>query len=193
MLRNSRKIEGQFHQIIDLGIMVVCLYLAHTIRRLLGEEFDLRRTVMFREQLLLACAVIIIGHYALKAHGFYRRTIGRTAVRVFWDAVRAMGVCILIVFAGLRVLEVRYVNIGTVFLFGALSAVALWIFDMAWQSLTVLSGSMRRYQRAAVLVGSESENQGLVTLIQRHPEWGIDVTGQLNLQVQGAEDLEKTL
>lgn len=189
MLTNYRKMESQLHQIIDLGVMVVCLYIAHTIRRILGEEFDLRRTVMFREQLLLAGAVIIIGHYALQAHGFYRSTVGRTPARVFWDAARAMGVCILVVFAGLRVLEVRYVNIGTVFLFGALSTVALCVFDMAWRSLTMLSNSMRRYQRTAVLVGSEAENQELVNLIQRHPEWGIAVTSQLNLGVQRADDL----
>ena len=193
MLTDYRKIESQLHQVIDLVVMMVCLYLAHTIRRLLGEEFDLRRTVMFREQLLLAGAVIVIGHYALKAHGFYQLTIGRTPARVFWNAARAMGVCILIVFAGLRVLDVRYVNIGTVFLFGTLSAGALWVFDMAWQSLTTLSGSLRRNQRVAVLVGSQAENQELVGLIHRHPEWGINVLAQLNLGVQRADDLEKVL
>ena len=193
MLTNYRKIENQLHQIIDLGIMVVCLYLAHTIRRLLGEEFDLRRTVMFREQLLLAGAVIVVGHCALKAHGFYQLTVGRSAMHVFWSAARSMGVCMLIVFAGLRVLEVRYVNIGTVFLFGALSTVALWVIDMAWQSLTMLSGALRRYQRAAVLVGSEVENQELMRLIRTHPEWGIVVTAQLNLGVRPVDILEKML
>ena len=33
-------IVGEFHKIIVLGILVVCLYVAHTIRRIYWEEFD---------------------------------------------------------------------------------------------------------------------------------------------------------
>ncbi|MFZ2642452.1 MAG: sugar transferase [Verrucomicrobiia bacterium] len=193
MLSQHRQIRNQLHQIIDLLLMMLCLYLAHTIRRHLGEEFVLRRTVMFREQLLLAAAVIIIGHYSLKAQGFYHRTIGLSPAEVFWSTVRGMSICVLIVLAGLYVLDVRDVNRATIFLFGGLSAVGLWLFDLAWHSLTIMTATHRRKHRTAVLVGSAVENQEIVDLIRDHPEWAIAVLEQLNLSVQSAEDLEKLL
>lgn len=193
MLTRHRKIQNQLHQIIDLVLMMGCLYLAHTIRRHLGEEFVLRRTVMFREQLLLAAAIIVIGHYSLRVQGFYYRSIGLSPAHVFWNIVRSMCVCVLIVLAGLYVLDAKDVNRATIFLFGALSVVAVWVFDMAWQSLTVMTASHHRNQRVAILVGSPAENQGIVDLVREHPEWAIEVLAQLNLSVQSAEDLEKLL
>ncbi len=192
MLTRHRQIRNQLHQIMDLVVMMVCLYLAHTIRRHLGEEFVLRRTVLFREQLLLAVAFIVIGHYSLKAQGFYHRTIGQAPGGVFWIVLRGMSACVLVVLAGLYVLDVRDVNRATVFLFGGLSVVSLWLFDLAWQSLTVMAAH-RRNHRTAVLVGSPAENQGIVDGIRDHPEWSIEVLTQLNLSVQSAEDLEKLL
>jgi exopolysaccharide biosynthesis polyprenyl glycosylphosphotransferase len=192
MLTRHRQIRDQLHQIADLVLMMFCLYLAHTIRRHLGEEFVLRRTVLFREQLLLAAAIIVVGHYSLKVQGFYRRVIGLSPMGVFWTALRGMSVCVLIVLAGLYVLDVRDVNRGTIFLFGGLSAVGLWLFDMAWQSLMVAAAN-RRSQRSAVLVGTPAENQEIVDVIHRHPEWSLDVMAQMNLNVQSAEDLEKLL
>jgi len=193
MLTRDRQIRDQLHQIVDLVLMMLCIYLAHTIRRHLGAEFVLRRTVMFREQLLFAAAIIVIGHYSLKAHGFYSRSIGLSPAGVFWNAVRSMSVCVLIVLAGLYVFDVRDVNRATIFLFGGLAAVSLWLFDMAWLSLTVITATHRRKQRSAVLVGSASENQGIIDLLRDHPEWAIGVLEQLNLSVQSAEDLEKLL
>ncbi|MFA6564045.1 MAG: sugar transferase [Verrucomicrobiia bacterium] len=192
MLTQGRQIRNQLHQIFDLMLMMLCLYLAHTIRRHLGEEFVLRRTVMFREQLLLAAAVIVIGHYSLKVHGFYSRSIGLSPAGVFWTAVRGMSMCVLIVLAGLYVLDVRDVNRGTIFIFGGMSVVGVWLFDMTWQSLTVMAVH-RRNHRSAVLVGSPAENQGIIDLIRDHPEWSLEVQVQLNLSVQSAEDLEKLL
>jgi exopolysaccharide biosynthesis polyprenyl glycosylphosphotransferase len=192
MLTRHRLIRDQLHQIVDLVLMMFCLYLAHTIRRHLGEEFVLRRTVLFREQLLLAVAIIVIGHYSLKAHGFYHRVIGLSPAGVFWTALRGMSMCVLIVLAGLYVFDVRDVNRGTIFLFGGLSVAGLWLFDMTWQSLVVAAAN-RRNQRSAVLVGTPAENQEIVDLIRGHPEWSLDVLTQLNLGVQSAEDLEKLL
>jgi exopolysaccharide biosynthesis polyprenyl glycosylphosphotransferase len=192
MLTRNRQIRNQLHQLFDLMLMMLCLYLAHTIRRHLGEEFVLRRTILFREQLLLAVMIIVIGHYSLKVQGFYRRTVGLSPGGVFWTAVRGMSMCVLIVLAGLYVLDVRDVNRATIFIFGALATVGVWLFDMAWQSLMVMS-AQRRSQRAAVLVGSLSENQGIVDAIRSHPEWSLEVLAQLNLSVQSAEDLEKLL
>lgn len=192
MLARHRQIRNQLRQILDLGVMMLCLYLAHTIRRHLGEEFVLRRTVLFREQLLLAVAIIVIGHYSLKVQGFYRRTLGLSPAGVFWAGLRGMSTCVLVVLAGLYVLDVRDVNRATVFLFGGMSVVGVWFFDMAWQSLTVLAAH-RGNQRVAVLVGSPAENQEIVELIRTHPEWSLEVLTQLNLGVQSAEDLEKIL
>ena len=193
MLTHRRQIQNQLHQVIDMVLMIGCLYLAHTIRRHVGEEFILRRTVMFREQLLLAAAIIVIGHYSLKVQGFYRRLIGMSAAGAFWSAARAMSVCVLIVLAGLFVLDVRDVNRSTIFMFGALAAIAVWLFDMTWQSLTVMSASRGRNRRVAVLVGSPAENQELLDLVRDHPEWALEVRTQLNLGVQSANDLEKLL
>ncbi|MCX6907724.1 MAG: sugar transferase [Verrucomicrobia bacterium] len=193
MLTHRRHIQSQSHQVIDLVLMIGCLYLAHTIRRHLGEEFILRRTVMFREQLLLAAAVIVIGHYSLKVQGFYRRSIGMSPAGVFWTVARGMSVCVLIVLAWLFVLDVRDVNRSTIFMFGALAAVAVWLFDMAWRSLTVMTASRDRNRRVAVLVGTPAENHEIIDLIHDHPEWTLEVRTQLNLGVQSANDLEKLL
>jgi exopolysaccharide biosynthesis polyprenyl glycosylphosphotransferase len=193
MLKHRRQIQNQLHQVIDMVLLIGCLYLAHTIRRHIGEEFILRRTVMFREQLLLAAAIIVIGHYSLKVQGFYRRSIGLSPMSVFWTATRAMSVCVLIVLAGLFVLDVRDVNRSTIFMFGALATGVVWLFDMAWQSLTLMSAARHRNRRLAVLVGSTAENQNILDLIRDHPEWALEVRSQLNLGVQSAEDLEKLL
>lgn len=193
MLTDRRQIQNQLHQVIDMVLMIGCLYLAHTIRRHIGEEFILRRTVMFREQLLLAAAIIVIGHYSLKVQGFYRRSIGLSPAGVFWTGARAMSVCVLIVLAGLFVLDVRDVNRSTIFMFGGLATVAAWLFDMAWQSLTVMNASRGRNRRMAVLVGTPAENQEILELIRDHPEWSLEVRTQLNLGVQSANDLEKLL
>lgn len=192
MLTRHRLIRDQLHQIADLVLMMFCLYIAHTIRRHLGEEFVLRRTVLFREQFLLAAAIIVVGHYSLKVQGFYHRVIGQSPMGVFWIALRGMSVCVLIVLAGLYVLDVRDVNRGTIFLFGGLSVVGLWLFDMSWQSLMVAAAN-RRSQRSAVLVGTPAENQEIVDVIRGHSEWSLDVMAQMNLNVQSAEDLEKLL
>jgi exopolysaccharide biosynthesis polyprenyl glycosylphosphotransferase len=193
MLKHRRQIQNQLHQVIDMVLLIGCLYLAHTIRRHIGEEFILRRTVMFREQLLLAAAIIVIGHYSLKVQGFYRRSIGLSPMSVFWTATRAMSVCVLIVLAGLFVLDVRDVNRSTIFMFGALATGVVWLFDMAWQLLTLMSAARNRNRRLAVLVGSTAENQNILDLIRDHPEWALEVRSQLNLGVQSAEDLEKLL
>jgi len=193
MLKHRRQIQNQLHQVIDMVLLIGCLYLAHTIRRHIGEEFILRRTVMFREQLLLAAAIIVIGHYSLKVQGFYRRSIGLSPMSVFWTTTRAMSVCVLIVLAGLFVLDVRDVNRSTIFMFGALATGVVWLFDMAWQLLTLMSAARHRNRRLAVLVGSTAENQDILDLIRDHPEWALEVRSQLNLGVQSAEDLEKLL
>ena len=193
MLKHRRQIQNQLHQVIDMVLLIGCLYLAHTIRRHIGEEFILRRTVMFREQLLLAAAIIVIGHYSLKVQGFYRRSIGLSPMSVFWTTTRAMSVCVLIVLAGLFVLDVRDVNRSTIFMFGALATGVVWLFDMAWQLLTLMSAARNRNRRLAVLVGSTAENQDILDLIRDHPEWALEVRSQLNLGVQSAEDLEKLL
>ncbi|MCX7824455.1 MAG: sugar transferase [Verrucomicrobiae bacterium] len=193
MLRERRQIESQVRQIIDVLLLLGSLWLAHTIRRHLGHELGLRRAMLFREEVWLAVIVAIIGHFSLKAHGFYLRSINQSPGRVFWTVFQSMGVCVLIVLALLFVLDVREVNRATIFLFGVISSVAIWVFDGAWKGLVILSVSHRQHRRAVVLVGSPHENEGLVKQIHDHPEWGMEVVSQINLNVQSVEELAQLI
>ena len=193
MLKKRRELEGQMHEVIDLMLLALCMYAAHTLRRHLGEEMALRPTISFREHVWVAVAAAALGHFSLKAHGFYSRSIGREPGRVFWDAARSMGICVLVLLAGLFVLNVQDVNRATLFMFGGLGAVGVWVSALVWQHLVLMSASFRHNRRLAVLVGSPTENQEFVRQIEKHVEWGIETLGQVNLNVQTVEDLGRLL
>jgi len=193
MLTERRRIESQMRQVINVVLLLASLWLAHTIRRHLGHELQLRKTMLFREQVWLAVMVAVIGHYSLKAQGIYFRSIGESAARIFWRVAQGMSLCVLAVLALLYVFDVREVNRATIFIFGVLATFAIWLFDGTWKGLVVMSASHRQRRRAAVLVGSPGENQGLINLMHEHPEWGMEVVAQINLNVQTVEDLERLI
>lgn len=193
MLKKRRELESQVHEFIDLLLLMACMYAAHTLRRYIAAEMSLRPSMIFRENIWLAVAAAAIGHYSLKVQGFYSRPPGGTPNRMFWDAARSMAICVMVLLAGLFVMNIQDVNRATVFLFGVFGTVAVWVSGLAWQYLVIVSASLQHNRRAAVLVGSPAENQEFVAQIRGHPEWGIEVLGQMNLNVETVEDLGRLL
>ncbi|MBI5395186.1 MAG: sugar transferase [Verrucomicrobia bacterium] len=193
MLKKRRELESHVQEVIDLFLLMGCMYAAHTVRRYIGAELSLRPSMIFRENILLAFAAAAIGHFSLKAQGFYSRPVGGSPGRTFWDAARGMGICVLVVLACLFVANIQDVNRATLFMFGVFGAGAVWVSALVWQHLVVVSASLRHNRRVAVLVGSPAENHESIAQIQRHPEWAIEVLGQINLNVQTVEDLGQLL
>lgn len=193
MLKKRRELESQMHEVADLLLLMACMYAAHTVRRYIGAEMSLRPSMIFRENIWLAVAAAAIGHFSLKVQGFYAVPMGSSAGRLFWEAARGMGVCVLVLLAGLFVLNVQDVNRATLFLFGMFGAGALWVSALVWQHLVIVSATFRDNRRLAVLVGSAAENQEFIMRIREHPELAIEVHGQLNLNVQDVQDLGRLL
>ena len=205
MLRHHRQLRTQFNQLKDTALFAIALWLAHWVRsvwdldlfgvgRMLWERFHwemlnpAHAPEPFSEFQWLYVVLIPGVPLILESQGFYDRPlIARrrdTAWRLFKGTVLATAGIILCSFF-YKALLAR----GVFVLFGAFSFLLVYLSEEAIRAYYTRRMHQSQFRRKFVLIGSVEDTRRMREDLGRHPEEGIEVVSELDLNTYSIERL----
>jgi exopolysaccharide biosynthesis polyprenyl glycosylphosphotransferase len=209
MLRRHRQLRTQLNQLKDTGLFALALWLAHWLRTqwdhdILGlgsyfyqrfgwESFNPARGIEpFSEFQWLYVILIPAVPLILESQGFYDRPlIARrrdTAWRLFKGAMlTTIGVILCTFFY--KTLLAR----GVIVLFGILSCVLVFFSEEVIRVYYKRGSRSAQFRRKYVLIGSANDTRQMRANFECHPEDGIEVIQELDLNTYSVERLIKLL
>lgn len=209
MLRRHRQLRTQLNQLKDTGLFAVALWLAHWARtqwdhdvfglgsylyqKFHWESFNPDRGIEpFVDFQWLYVILIPAVPLILESQGFYDRPlIARrrdTAWRLFKGALlTTIGVILCTFFY--KSLLAR----GVIVLFGVFSFLLVFASEEALRAYYKRSSKRSQWRRKFVLIGSAADTAHMRSSFQAHPEEGIEIIGELDLNGYSIERLIKLL
>jgi exopolysaccharide biosynthesis polyprenyl glycosylphosphotransferase len=205
MLRRHRQLRTQLCQLKDTALFAVALWLAHATRAAWDADVFGLRTLLFQRfgwnlldparqvepfsefqwlYILLIPAVPLI----LESQGFYDRAlIARrrdTAWKLFKGAIITTVAVILCTFF-VKTLLAR----GVIVLFGVYGFVLVYASEEIMRAFYRRRIDQPQFRRKFVLIGSAEDTRRIREDLKKHPEEGIEVIGELDLNTYSVERL----
>lgn len=209
MLRRHRQLRTQFSQLKDTALFAVALWLAYAVRSLWDvdvfgissalysqfgwEVFNPNRSIGPFENFQWLYLILIPGvPLILEWQGFYSRPlIARrrdTAWRLFKGAFfTTVGIIICTFFV--KTLLAR----GVIVLFGVFSFILVFLSEEVVRAYYKRRINLSQFRRKFVLIGSPEDTRKMREDLAQHPEDGVEVVSELDLNTYSVEGLIRLL
>jgi exopolysaccharide biosynthesis polyprenyl glycosylphosphotransferase len=193
MLGRAQEFNLQLNQIIDAVLLVLSLWIAHSLRLGLGRIDGIVAIEPFSAFQWMIALIMPFGPLFLDLQGFYHfplqkkalKSVGQIAQALFWLGVLIAGCAIF--------LRLTIHSRSVLILFGVISAAALVVKERL--VVLYLKSRVRRgnYQEKVVVAGSTEELDQLSRRITAEQLSEIEVVEQIDIARQPISDLVKAL
>jgi hypothetical protein len=193
MLGRAQEFNLQLNQIIDAVLLVLSLWIAHSLRLGMGRIDGIVAIEPFSAFQWMIALIMPFGPLFLDLQGFYHfplqkkalKSVGQIAQALFWLGVLIAGCAIF--------LRLTIHSRSVLILFGVISAAALVVKERL--VVLYLKSRVRRgnYQEKVVVAGSTEELDQLSRRIAAEQLSEIEVVKQIDIARQPISDLVKAL
>jgi Bacterial sugar transferase/CoA-binding domain len=193
MLGRAQEFNLQLNQIIDAVLLVLSLWIAHSLRLGMGRIDGIVAIEPFSALQWMIALILPFGPLFLDLQGFYHfplqkkalKSVGQIAQALFWLGVLIAGCAIF--------LRLTIHSRSVLILFGVISAAALVVKERL--VVLYLKSRVRRgnYQEKVVVAGSTEELDQLSRRIAAEQLSEIEVVEQIDIARQPISDLVKAL
>lgn len=205
MLRRHRQLRTQFNQLKDTALFAIALWLAHWVRSiweldlfgigrwlwetLQWEMFNPAHVIEPFSEFQWLYVVLIPGvPLVLESQGFYDRPLIARRRDTVWRLMKGT----LLTMAGIVLCSFFYKVIlarGVFVLFGVFAFLLVYLSEEAIQAYYKRRMHQSQFRRKFVLIGSVEDTRRLRADLDKHPEEGIEVVSELDLNNYSVEGL----
>jgi exopolysaccharide biosynthesis polyprenyl glycosylphosphotransferase len=193
-LGRTHTFQRQLHQLSDAALIACGLVLSHELRRLLGDHQVLREAAPLARYAWSYLVVLPVAMYLFTQFGLYKNA-DFSALRLIWNVGRSMTIAMLGAVGVAYMLKDEIVSVSRIWvvLYAAIATVLVVSKHLAWRLYAYRSGMSAVHRRTVALLGAREQNHEIAQRIARHPEWGIEVAAQLDLNEFTNERLVEAL
>jgi exopolysaccharide biosynthesis polyprenyl glycosylphosphotransferase len=192
MLRRHQQLRAQLHQLIDAGLFVVALGVAHFWRShwrisVLGGNPEIGP---FDQYLQIALLIFFLSPVILRAQGFYRRPLLASRADTAWTLLKSCAIITVTVILAIFLFRAQYwVARSVVILFGFVSFALVFLKEelVRWGLQSQLGQS--QLKKRLILVGASEDTARLRGELGNKAHDGIEIVLELDLQTTPVEKL----
>ena len=191
-LGRSHAFQSQLHQLTDAALIAAALVASYELRRRIGGHFTL--SAPLRRYVWSYVVVLPVAMYFLNQVGLYKNT-GVSALRLLWNVGRSMAVAMIAAVGVAYMFKDQIISVSRIWvlLFAATSTALIVSKHVGWRLYAYRNGMRAAHRRTVALLGAREQNREIAERIARHPEWGITVAAELDLNQYSDERLVEAL
>lgn len=190
----THRFHVQLHQLADAALIAVALIVSFLVRRYIGLTGQLKPMLPFMRYAWSYLVVMPTTIYLLDQFGIYK-SLSQSPWRVVWTTAKGITLAMLVTVGVAYLLkdEIIYMSRVWILLFAgaATSFIVLKHSIAGYRAARAGERSSRR--RAVALVGARQQNTEIAQLIAQHPEWGIAIAVELDLNDYSKDRLAEAL
>ncbi len=181
-LGRSHRFHRQLHQLGDVVLIALALFLSHELRRVLAEHVALRQAAPLGRYIWSYLVAVPAAMYFFTQFGVYR-SAWLSPLRLTWNVGKAMALAMIVVVGVAYMLKDEVISVSRIWvaLFGATATALIVAKHICWRYYAFRSGNRAANRRSVALLGAREQNTEIAQRIANHAEWGIDVAVQLDL------------
>ena len=193
MTGRRQEINLQLNQIVDAGLLVFALWLAHFIRYWSTLYLDIYTIPPFGQFLWLIVLIMPFGPLLLETQGYYRGLLQKSVGRALSEILRA-GLWLAVLIAGCVIFFRLEVPSRAVFLgFGFLGAIFL-LLKRAFLVRELKGGSEQgKFREKILLVGVPLDMRQMIDRFSPEQLAQMDIIEQIDIEKQPISDLVESL
>lgn len=190
MLRRHRQIRMQIHQLMDACLYAAAFWMAYELRAsaTVIDLFGMDPVDPFSQYLWFYLILIPVAPLILEAQGYYDRPLLGPRGGTLWPLFKG---CLFTTLGLIFVLFFfrYYIARWIVIWFGGISFGLLLAKEELFRAAYHRKVSQSKHRRRFVLIGLAAETERMKTELKIHPDAGIEIVAQLDLNETTLKDL----
>jgi exopolysaccharide biosynthesis polyprenyl glycosylphosphotransferase len=185
--------QRQLHQVSDAVLIAAAFVIAYEIRKAIPSSYFPRVFAVTRYAWSYL-VVVPASMYLLSYFGLYKRGNG-SQLRLAWIVTKGASLSLLFTVGLAYLFKDQVVLLSRIWLvlFTVLTIVLVSAKHLAWQRYSTRGGARRHHGRTVALVGARQQNHDIAHLVANHPEWGIAIAAEFDLNDYSSERLADAL
>jgi exopolysaccharide biosynthesis polyprenyl glycosylphosphotransferase len=193
MLRRTRQIRMQIHQVMDACLFALSFWLAYELRTSAFVTELFKSSIQpFAEYVWFYVLLIPAAPLILESQGFYDRPMLGPRRATIWPLLKGclyLTLSLVFVLFFVKFQAARAVMV----MFGVIAFGLVWIKEEIFRGLYRRKISQKQYQRRLLLVGPPEEWPRIRAQIEAHPEMNVVAVASLDLNNTALPDLINAL
>jgi exopolysaccharide biosynthesis polyprenyl glycosylphosphotransferase len=196
MLRRHRQLRAQLHQLIDAGLFVVALGLAHFWRShwkisILGGNPEIES---FDQYLQITVLIFFLSPLVLRTQGFYSRPLLSSRSDTAWTLLKSCAIITITVILAIFLFRAQHwIARSVVILFGFVGFALVFLKEELVRWAVQSDFGRSQMKKRLILVGAPDETARLRSELKNSSHEGMEIILELDLQTTPVERLVEYL
>lgn len=192
MILRRNTLNAQAHQVVDMLLLALALYIAYGLRGFVSPYIGLTRTDPFVHYLWLYAIILPLGLALLNKYGFYALSETSPPIQVIAIATKSLALCDLVVLASIFALrqdQVRVLSRPVLIAFAAVAVALLVSKQLLWRVVASRISENVHDRCSVILVGYPQDTDRVSALLNEHKKWRLTPIRTLPIENQLVDKL----